>query len=211
MTIQVKICGVSDDEALAAAVEGGAQYVGFNFYPPSRRFIEGAVATSLLATSASSILSVGLFVDPSDEDIKSILKTVSLRMLQLHGDETPARVAYMKELFGLPVIKAIGIASVQDIAKAKTYEAVADMLLLDAKPAQGLKGGAGKVFDWSLIKGVSFARPWLLAGGLDESNIGAAVAATGARILDVSSGVEDACGRKSASKIKAFLAKAKQL
>jgi len=140
------------------------------------------------------------------------LRVASLHMIQLHGSETPERVVAVRKLTGLPIIKAVGVSVRQDISAARLYESVADFLLLDAKPPTGgLPGGNAAVFDWSLLQRVSFAKPWLLAGGLDEANIEAAAATTGARILDVSSGVEDAQGHKSPAKITAFLNKAAKI
>jgi phosphoribosylanthranilate isomerase len=207
--VHVKICGLSDAESVASAVDGGARYLGFVFCPVSRRAIDPKTAASLIERIPSRIASVGLFVDPQDDDLERVLSLAPLKMIQLHGSETPERVQAVKKRTGLHVIKAIGIAAPQDIAKAKQYEPVADILLLDAKPSSnGTSGGNGVVFDWSLLKNAVFSKPWILAGGLDAGNIEAAVAATGARILDVSSGVEYPMGRKSPAKIKAFLDKA---
>lgn len=212
MTVRVKICGLQDSAAALAAVEGGAAFVGFVFCAESRHCIDAQAAAALIQYIPSTIISVGLFVDPSDEELEQVLAIAPLRMIQLHGSETPARAAQIRKQTNLPILKAVGIGSAQDVEKARTYEAVADMLLLDAKPVQGgPSGGNGVVFDWALLKGASFAKPWMLAGGLHEGNIGEAVAMTGASILDVSTGVEDASGRKSASKIKAFLDRAKKL
>ncbi len=212
MTVQVKICGLRDAASVAAAVEGGARYVGFVFYPKSPRVVDAETAAALIAPLPPSVISVGLFVDPSDNDVLRVLRIAPLRMIQLHGSETPERVAAVKRLTGLPVIKAVGIASRQDILAARLYESTADLLLLDAKPsAGGLPGGNAAVFDWSLLKDEVFAKPWLLAGGLNEANSESAVAATGASILDVSSGVEAGVGQKSPAKIKAFLAQARKI
>ena len=212
MTVQVKICGLCDAASVAAAVEGGARYVGFVFYPKSPRVVDPETAAVLIASLPPSVISVGLFVDPTDDELLRVLRIAPLRMIQLHGAETPERVAALKRLTSLPVIKAIGIASRQDILAARLYESTADLLLLDAKsPAGGLPGGNAASFDWSLLKNEAFARPWLLAGGLTALNSEAAVAATGASILDVSSGVEEGVGRKSPAKIKAFLAQARKI
>jgi phosphoribosylanthranilate isomerase len=212
LQIEVKICGLSDAESVAAAVKGGARYLGFVFCDQSRHKIAASTAASLMAQVEAPIQTVGLFVDPSDDDLARVLKIAPLKMIQLHGNETIERVLAVKKITGLPIIKAIGIATSQDIEKAKTYEQVADILLLDAKPATGgPSGGNGIVFDWSLLKNAVFLKPWLLAGGLHEGNIEAAVMATGARVLDVSSGVEEATGKKSPFKIKAFLDKAHKI
>ncbi|MGB9152310.1 MAG: phosphoribosylanthranilate isomerase [Alphaproteobacteria bacterium] len=212
MSVEVKICGLCDAESVAATVAGGARYAGFVFYSKSPRAVDAESAAALIARLPASTASVGLFVDAGDDEIRRVLRIVSMPMIQLHGTETPERVAAVKKLTGLPVIKAVGIAAAQDVEAARRYESVADMLLLDAKPlADGLPGGNAAIFDWGLLKNASFARPWMLAGGLNEQNIAAAVAATGARILDVSSGVEEAVGRKNSAKIKAFLEKAHRL
>jgi phosphoribosylanthranilate isomerase len=199
-------------EALAAAVEGRARYLGFVFCSVSRHRIDATAAASLIARVPSSMASVGLFVDPSDDEIAHVLKSASLSMIQLHGSETPERVSSVKTMTGLPVIKALGISALQNVAAARLYEPVADFLLLDAKPPPGgNSGGNGVVFDWGLLKNASFSKPWLLAGGLNARNIEAAVAATRARILDVSSGVEDDSGKKSPDKIREFLDRAHAL
>jgi len=212
LSVQVKICGLCDAAAVQAAVEGGAKYLGFVFCPSSRHKVDATTVASLIASVPSSVLSVGLFVDPTDEDILCVLRVTKLRMIQLHGSEVPERVAAVKKLTGLPVIKAIGIAALQDVKTSGLYEQKADFLLLDAKSVSGGSfGGKGVVFDWSLLKNTSFSKPWFLAGGLNEANIEAAVVATGAHILDVSSGVEDASGYKSPAKIRAFLDKAAQI
>lgn len=212
MSIAVKICGLRDSDAVAATVAGGARYAGFVFYPPSPRAITPEQAAPLINALPASILPVGLFVNPTDEEIIRVLQTTPLRLIQLHGAENPQRVAEVKRNTGLPVIKAIGIATAQDIMTAHLYESVADLLLLDAKAPDGtLPGGNALAFEWGLLKGLSLAIPWLLAGGLTPDNIAAAVAVTGARMLDVSSGVESAVGQKSPAKIKAFLEKAAQI
>jgi len=212
VTIHVKICGLGDKEAVAAAVEGGARYLGFVFCPGSRHRIEAADAASLIARVPSPVASVGLFVDPSDDDIAQVLSFAPLSMIQLHGAETPERVSSVKRATGLPVIKALGICAPQDVAAAKQYEPVADLLLLDSwSPQGGISGGNGVAFDWSLLKNASLSKPWMLAGGLNAQNIEAAVAATGARILNVSSGVEDESGKKSPARIKEFLERAHTL
>lgn len=212
MTIEVKICGLRDAASVAAAVAGDARYVGFVFYPKSPRAVTAEQAAALISQLPTATTSVGLFVDPSDDDVLKILRLAPLQMLQLHGKETPERIAFIKKTTGLPIIKAIGIASRQDIQTAKRYESVADILLLDAKaPSNGLPGGNATSFDWHVLENTQFTKPWMLAGGLEVANIAQAVALTKARILDVSSGVEDALGQKNPAKITAFLNQAKQL
>jgi len=209
MAVAVKICGVNSEAALAAAVANGASALGFNFYPPSPRAIDAARAGELTGMVPPGIAKVGLFVDAGDEAIAAVLAAASLDMLQLHGDETPRRVKDIRRRFGLPVMKAVKLASATDVAAADAYIAVADRLLFDAKPPPEMKGalpgGNAISFEWSLIAGRSWALPWLLSGGLHAGNLAAAIAATGATAVDLSSGVEDSPGRKSPEKIAAFL------
>lgn len=210
MSVAVKICGLTDVASVVAAVEGGAAYLGFVFCEESKRRIDAATAASLIKAVSSGAVPVGLFVNPSDDELSAVLNIAPLQALQLHGNESPARVEQVKKATGLSVIKAIGIAAPQDVERVRTYEAVADLLLLDAKAAPGRPlGGNGVAFDWSLIKNAGFSKPWLLAGGLSIDNIEAAVQKTGAKILDVSSGVENAAGQKTPEKISEFLAKAR--
>ena len=209
MPVKVKICGVNSAAAVAAAVSGGASHLGFNFYLPSPRALKPAGAAALVPAVPKGIVKVGLFVDADDETIEAVLKEASLDMLQLHGDETPRRVKELRRRFGLPVIKALRIASAVDIAAADEYLPVADWLLFDAKPPASMKGalpgGNAISFDWALLAGRRWTRPWMLSGGLNVGNLAAAVAATKATHVDVSSGVEDSPGRKSPAKIGAFL------
>ena len=209
MPVKVKICGVNSPAAVAAAVSGGASHLGFNFYLPSPRALKPAGAAALVPAVPKGIVKVGLFVDADDETIEAVLKEASLDMLQLHGDETPRRVKELRRRFGLPVMKALRIASAVDIAAADEYLPVADWLLFDAKPPASMKGalpgGNAISFDWALLAGRRWTRPWMLSGGLNVGNLAAAVAATKATHVDVSSGVEDSPGRKSPAKIGAFL------
>jgi phosphoribosylanthranilate isomerase len=209
MAVAVKICGLNSEAAVAAAVANGASELGFVFYPPSPRAIDAARAGQLTGAVPAGIAKVGLFVDAGDETIGQVLAQASLDMLQLHGDETPKRVKDIRRRFGLPVMKAVKLASATDVAAADAYLAVADRLLFDAKPPREMKGalpgGNAISFDWSLIAGRSWVRPWLLSGGLNAGNLAAAIAATGAKAVDVSSGVEDQPGKKSPEKIAAFL------
>lgn len=210
MPVDVKICGVNSREAATAAA-GGARYVGFNFYPPSPRAVELADAAMFAAALPVEVGRVGLLVDADDRRIAEILTAVPLDMLQLHGRETPDRVRAIRETFGLPVMKAVGVADPADIDRATAYCDVADWLLFDAKPPKrpgALPGGNATAFDWSLLAGREWPIPWMLSGGLTAGNLAAAIAATGARIIDVSSGVEERPGRKSAAKIGDFLAAA---
>ena len=209
MAIEVKICGLNSADAVAAAVENGARHVGFVFYPPSPRAIDAARAAELGRAVPAGITKVGLFVDAADETIAQILAQAPLDMLQLHGDETPRRVKEIRRRFGLPVMKAVRLASAADVAAADAYLAAADLLLFDAKPPPemtgALPGGNAISFDWSLIAGRGWSLPWILSGGLHAGNLAAAIAATHATSVDLSSGVEDSPGRKNPEKIATFL------
>jgi phosphoribosylanthranilate isomerase len=209
MGVKAKICGLNHPAAVAAAVAGGASHVGFVFYPPSPRSIDPLKAASLAAGVPEGIAKVGLFVDASDEDIARTLSEARLDMLQLHGDETPRRVKDVRRKFGKPVMKALRVASATDIAAADEYLPAVDWLLFDAKPPPEMKnalpGGNAISFDWSLIAGRGWSKPWMLSGGLNMGNLANAVRITGATTVDVSSGVEDAPGRKNPDKIAAFL------
>jgi len=213
MTIKVKICGINDEPALQTAIEAGASYVGFVFYSPSPRAVGTELAKRLAAHVPVHIISVGLFVDPQPEQLKTFLHEVPLRMIQLHGKETPATVEQIRKLSGLPVMKAVGIHEAGDFDRVGDYEDVADMLLFDAKPSPKAKlpGGNAESFDWTLLKGRNFKKPWMLAGGLQADNLATAVKQSGALIVDVSSGVEDRPGHKDPGKIRAFMDVAKRL
>ena len=206
----VKICGLRTAAAVDASIEQGASHVGFVFYPASPRNISPAEAGRLIARLPDSVVPVALTVDADDATIAAILAEAPVRMLQAHGHESPARVAALRQRFGLPVMKAIGIAEAADVARAHDYEAVADLLLLDAKaPKKGLPGGNGLAFDWGLIANEAWSRPWFLAGGLTPDNVAEAIRISGARAVDVSSGVEQAPGVKDIGLIAAFLAAAR--
>ena len=209
MTVQVKICGISTPEAMAAAVERGAAFVGLVFYPPSPRAVTPAQAAALAALVPPGVVKTGLLVDADDDAIAAILNEVPLDLLQLHGGESPARVAEIKARFGLPVMKVVKLRQAGDLEAVEPYLAVADRLLFDAKPPAEMKnalpGGNAVAFDWSILAGTTWPLPWMLAGGLTPENVARAVEIAGAPAVDVSSGVEDAPGRKSVAKIKAFL------
>ena len=215
MTIEVKICGLDRAAAVDAAVSAGAHYTGFVFYPPSPRNLTPESAALLTERVPSSVTKVGLFVDPTDAKIDSVLALNDLDMIQLHGSESPARVAEVKKHTGLPVMKAIKIASARDIDDASVYYDIADRSLFDAlAPAEmmgALPGGNALKFDWTLIARLVVPLPWMLAGGLTAENLAEAIRVTGAPVVDVSSGVEDRPGVKSLDKIRAFLAAAKKL
>lgn len=212
--MDVKICGIRTPDALRAAVDGGARAIGFVFYPRSPRALAPDIAAYLSRMLPTGVRAVGLFVDASDEQIQAVTARVPLDMLQLHGEESPRRVAEIRGRFGLPVMRAIRVATAADLSVLSAYEAAADWILFDAKPPRGvtsLPGGTGIAFDWRLLDGVKPSRPWMLSGGLNADNLAEAVAATGAKMVDVSSGVEDAPGVKSVERIAAFLAAAKSL
>jgi phosphoribosylanthranilate isomerase len=213
MPLFTKICGLTDATAVEAAVQHGADMVGFVFYPPSPRNVSAEQAEILLNEVPSGIDRVGLFVDPETDFLDKILGKARLDLLQLHGDETPERCRAISVYFGLPIIKAIKVSTKADLKAAKDYEDAVDWLMFDARPpADGaLPGGNGKAFDWTILKGAEFKRPWLLAGGLTPDNLSQAVQQSGARAVDVSSGVESAPGKKDPAKIRAFLDAARRL
>jgi phosphoribosylanthranilate isomerase len=215
MSVLAKICGLKTQETLAAAVAGGASLVGFNFYGRSPRCVDPATVKQLAANVSAGVRTVGLLVDDSDARIAEILGTCDLDLLQLHGHETPERVAEIRVRFGKPVIKAIPVSEAADLDRAAAYEGVVDYLMFDAKPPKAmtnaLPGGNALSFDWTLLAGRRFRRPWLLAGGLTPDNLVDAVRISGAPMVDVSSGVEDRPGEKNMSKIKAFLDASKRV
>jgi len=204
---EVKICGVNSAEALGWAAAAGADFVGFVFFPPSPRAVTPAEAGAISASLAGGPQRVGLFVDPDDTLLAETLAAVPLDVIQLHGEETPERVAAVRRRFGLPVMKALGIATEADLAAIAEYAKVADRLLLDAKPPPGaeLPGGNAAPFEWRLARLASIHVPWLLAGGLTPGNVAEAIAASGAPGVDVSSGVERARGVKDPALIQAFV------
>ena len=213
MTVAVKICGLGTPQSVAVAVEGGAAMLGFVFFAKSPRAITPDQLPELTAKVPDSVIRVGLFVDASDDDIAAAVNTGCLDMLQLHGSETPGRVAGIKEKFGLAVMKALPIADAGDVTAARQYEISADRLLFDARAPQGADrpGGNARPFDWSLLNGAEEVLPWMLAGGLNADNLAEAVRISGATAVDVSSGVEDGPGVKSADKIRQFLTLAASL
>ena len=207
----VKICGLSTAPTLEAAIGAGADMAGFVFHEKSPRHIDLDAARSLGALASGRIKKVALTVDDDDDALDAVVEALSPDYLQLHGSESPARVEAVKARFGLPAIKAIGVATENDVRKAKEF-AAADIILFDAKPAPGagLPGGAGVVFDWRLLRNIS-AISWMLSGGLSAENLAEAFEATGAPGVDVSSGVESARGVKDISRIKAFVGAARAL
>jgi phosphoribosylanthranilate isomerase len=211
MRTEVKICGIRDAEALAAAAAAGADYVGFVFFPPSPRCLAPAEAGALSATCPGGPRRVGLFVDATDDAIAAVLDAVRLDILQLQGSETPGRAAAIRARFGLPVMKALGIATPDDFAAVDAFAPVVDRFLFDAKPPPGatLPGGNAQPFEWRLLAGRAIPKPWLLAGGLTAANVAEAIRTAGAPGVDVSSGVERARGMKDPALIRAFIAAAR--
>ena len=206
--MRTKICGLTTDSQVEAAVKAGAAYVGFVFFEKSPRNVTTKQARALALRVSDGVCKVGLVVDPSDAELDAILAEVPIDMLQLHGNESPERVIEVKARYGLPVMKAVGVANVDDLRKLDDYVHVVDQILVDAKPPKNtvLPGGNGLSFDWQLIAGQRWAVPWMLAGGLTPENVAEAVKVTGAQQLDVSSSVESAPGVKDEAKIAAFLA-----
>jgi len=209
MAIEAKICGVNSSEAVAAAGKGGARYVGFVFYPPSPRAVTPEQAAMLAAQVNSGCLKVGLFVDPDAALLARVLAAAPLDLLQLHGEETPRRVAEIRAAYKLPVMKAIKVAQAEDLAAVADFAGAADRLLFDAKAPKEMKsalpGGNALSFDWRLLAGRRWPLPWMLSGGLKLDNLAEAVRISGARAVDVSSGVEERPGVKSPALIADFL------
>lgn len=208
-SIAVKICGLSTPEMIQVAVAAGASHIGFMFYERSPRNVTIAHAAELRTLLPKTVQAVAVLVNPDDVLIDDIAARVKPDLLQLHGSETPERVADIKARTGLPVMKVISVADAADVAAADIYEKVADLLLFDAKPpksmANALPGGNAVSFDWSLIADADPKLPWMLSGGLTPDNVADALAKTGARMVDVSSGVEDAPGQKNEALIRAFV------
>ncbi|SFA86794.1 phosphoribosylanthranilate isomerase [Poseidonocella pacifica] len=207
-SVRVKICGLRRPADVEAASHAGAAYCGFVFFEKSPRHVSVAQARELAISAPPGLAKVALVVNADDATLDEILNSVPLDMLQLHGTETPERVAEVRRRYGLPVMKAVGIATAADLPQLDAFGAVADQILVDAKPPAGADrpGGNALAFDWSLIAGRRWAVPWMLAGGLTPDNVALAVQKTGARQVDVSSGVESAPGIKDAAKIAAFVA-----
>jgi len=207
----IKICGLSTAPTLEAALEAGADMVGFVFFERSPRFVGLDHARQLAAQARGRAKIVALSVDASDRTLAAIVARLEPDLLQLHGAESPARVAEIGREFGVPVMKALGVEDAQDFDKAGEYQDAADWLLIDAKPPRDATrpGGNGAPFDWRLARAFAPARPWLLSGGLDPANVGEAIGLSLARGVDVSSGVESAPGVKDIGRITAFVAAAR--
>lgn len=207
----IKICGIKTPEILSVAASAGARFAGFVFVPQSPRYIHPEQARLLSRQLPTGLRSVGLFVDPSDEDLAHILGAVSLDFIQLHGNENPARVQAIKSRFNIPVIKAFAISAADDLDQVAAYIPVIDWILFDAKaPASSnIAGGNGVAFDWAILKDKNFAKPWMLSGGLTPENVADALSILSPDAVDVSSGVESSRGVKDAQKVRDFIAAAK--
>ena len=211
---KAKICGLSTPEAVNAALDGGAAYLGFIFFEKSPRNLTPEAAARLVAPVRGGVVkTVAVTVDPDDALIDRLMATMKPDFIQAHGKETPARVRQIAERAGVGVIKAFSVSSASDVDQARAFETVAEQFLFDARPVEGsvLPGGTGARFDWTLLEGRRFARPHFLAGGLDPWNVAEAVRLSGAPLVDVSSGVERGPGLKDPALITAFLDAVKRL
>ncbi len=210
MSAQVKICGLTTPDAVRAASR--AEYAGFVFYRPSPRNLSPQQAMALAIDLPPAVRRVALVVDAEDATLATLLRGFAADILQLHGGETPARVAEIRARFGLPVMKVVAVREARDVENASPYYAVADRLLFDARPPErpgALPGGNAERFDWRLLAGRSFPLPWMLSGGLTPENVVEAIAISSAPAVDVSSGVEAKPGLKDPVKIAAFIAAAR--
>ncbi|MQY43687.1 phosphoribosylanthranilate isomerase [Epibacterium sp. SM1969] len=211
--IRTKICGLKTPQDIAACADAGAAYIGFNFFPKSPRSVTIAEASKLAGDTPVGLCKVALVVDMPDDELDAIVAGVPLDMLQLHGSESPERVLELKARHGLPVMKVIGISEPADIARIEAYEQVADQLLVDAKAPKDavLPGGNGIAFDWRILAQKKYWQcPWMLAGGLNPENVAEAIRRTGARQVDVASGVESAAGVKDPELIASFIRSAQR-
>lgn len=206
---RVKICGLSTPETVKAAIDAGADYLGFNFFLRSPRYVTPTLAAELVRLVPPNVLNVALAVDADNATWDAIVVAAKPDILQLHGNESPARLTELKARFGLPLMKAIPVSGPEDLDKMALYQDCADLLLFDAKPpksmANALPGGNGLRFDWSLLAGQKPDTPWMLSGGLDTDNVAEAIRVTGTEMVDASSGVEDAPGVKNPALIASFI------
>ena len=208
---RVKICGLTSPEAIKGAAQAGATYGGLVFYEKSPRHLSLAKAREVALAAPPGFAKVALVVNPQDAFLEEMLSQVPIDILQLHGAEQPQRVQQIKQSTGLPIMKALGISTAQDLHKIDRYAEICDQLLIDAKPAPGAKlpGGNGLAFDWQLLENHTWKIPWMLAGGLTPDNVAQAIRVTQARQIDVSSGVESAPGLKDMDKMRNFVAQAR--
>jgi len=206
----IKICGIRDADALIATANAGATHAGFAFIRSSPRYVTPQKAKGVAGLAPASLVRVALFADALDHEIEDVIKAIHPQLLQLHGRENPERVAFVRRRFGLPVMKALAIGSAEDLRDGvRTFEGAADQLLFDAKAPVGPSGGHGKPFDWALLRGLQLPIPWMLSGGLTAENVAEAVRISGARGVDVSSGVESSRGIKDTKLIGDFVSAAK--
>ena len=203
----VKICGITSGKDVEAAQQLGANFIGFVLVQKSKRFIDLKKLESLSIMVRKPSSSVALLADPSDDFLERLLMTCKVDYIQLHGDESPKRVDQIARMTNIPLIKAIGVEKESDLLKIRSYENLVDYMLLDSKAKENghLKGGRGISFNWNIIRGFNFNKPWFLAGGLDANNVIDAIEITGAKMLDVSTGVENEPGKKSFEKMKKFI------
>lgn len=212
MTVKAKICGLTTKESVTAAVENGADYVGFVFFHKSPRNIAPKKAKELASLVPDTVKTVGVFVDATDSELDSIFKIFKPDLMQCHGSETKQRIYDLRVKYGIPVIKAVAVRSSDDVVKGQSFSDTADMLLFDAKvPQSPLPGGNGISFDWTLLKAREFLVPWFLSGGLNIANVADAVRITGAKAVDISSSLESEPGIKDTGLIKEFLKIVKSL
>ena len=210
--LAVKICGLTRELDVEAAVKAGADYLGFVFFPPSPRSITVSRAAELTKHVPEGVTKVALCVDADDNLLRNITSNAGIDMIQFHGTESPSQVVKAKKYFRLPVMKAFAVAESKDVIKARKYELVADYLMFDAKPPQNATrpGGNAEVFDWGLVANEKWSKPWFLAGGLSPKNVVEAIRISGAKGVDVSSGVEDAPGIKNSDQMHKFIEAAKK-
>jgi phosphoribosylanthranilate isomerase len=213
MGVQAKICGISTPEAVTAALEGGAAFLGFMFFEKSPRNVAPEAAWRLAQPVRGKAKVVAVLVDPSDAEADRIATLLQPDLIQLHGKETPARARAIGQRTGAGIVKVLPVSEAADLDAAREFETVAEHLMFDTKPARDADrpGGSGQAFDWTLLAGRRFQRPWFLAGGLDPWNLAEAVQQSGAPLLDVSSGVERGAGLKDPALIRAFLDAAKRV
>ena len=214
MTVEVKICGLDRPETVDGAVNAGAEMLGFVFYPPSPRNLTASAASRLTNRVPAGVKRVGLFVDPTDEMITTVLNQNVLDLIQLHGNEPPERVTEIKGITSLKVIKALKITDIRDLKYVSVYQGVAEWLMFDALAPKDMKralpGGNALSFDWNILARANIPTPWILAGGLNLENVKEAMSTSGAKVVDVSSGVEKLPGVKCVEKIQSFIRAVKE-
>ena len=214
MTVEVKICGLDRPETVDGAVNAGAEMLGFVFYPPSPRNLTASAASRLTNRVPAGVKRVGLFVDPTDEMITTVLNQNVLDLIQLHGNEPPERVAEIKDITRLKVIKVLKVTDIRDLKYVSVYQGVAEWLMFDALAPKDMKralpGGNALSFDWNILARANIPTPWILAGGLNLENVKEAMSTSGAKVVDVSSGVEKQPGVKCVKKIQSFIQAVKE-